>query len=272
MPHLGEHTAADQMPVFVVHLLEIVQVDKDQAELSLEAPRPFNLRLHLLVKVTHVEQSRAFVGDGQLLNTLHRARILNGDRRVVAQHMQKRNRIVAQRVQAAVDKLDDSQRTQARTQRHANRRPHPQRLALAIFIDRCGKPRVEAGILAHLRNNQALAVRRHPSRNAMADWNSETSQIGLGVPDGDRVVKLLAPLVQKQQRPCFRLEELLHLLHDRSQNCVPVERGSQRSRYIVKNQQVPQIGVVMDRIVLGHRCSRADSDTLDAPAGDRRSQ
>ena len=77
-----EQFAADEMPVSIVDLLEMIEVDEDDAELIAEALRAVDLGFERLVKVTRVVEAGAVVGDGEFLNALDRARLRQANRLV----------------------------------------------------------------------------------------------------------------------------------------------------------------------------------------------
>ncbi len=81
----------------IVHPFEVIQVDKDQAEGEIEAAGALELALGNGKQVPRIEQAGAVIGDGQFLDALYRAHILNGNRRVVAEHLEKGHGFVGER-------------------------------------------------------------------------------------------------------------------------------------------------------------------------------
>src|SRR5271163_268494 len=118
--NLGQQPAAGQVPVEVVDALEVVQVNEDQAEGETEAAGALKLDLGDGKQVPRVEEAGAVIGDGQFLNALHGAHILNGDRRVVAQHLEKGHGFPGQGGHAIVKQLDHAQGTIPAAQRYAD--------------------------------------------------------------------------------------------------------------------------------------------------------
>ena len=82
--NLGQQPAAGQMAMQVIDPLEVVEIDKDQAEGKIEAAGALELAFRDGKQVPGIEQAGAVIGDGQFLNALDGAHILNGDRRVVS--------------------------------------------------------------------------------------------------------------------------------------------------------------------------------------------
>src|SRR2546428_2512889 len=72
---------ANQMPVRIVHLLEMVQVDEHDREFVVVALRAVNLRLQDEAHVPRVIERSAIIGDGQLVNFLDVPRIFQRNRR-----------------------------------------------------------------------------------------------------------------------------------------------------------------------------------------------
>ena len=77
-----------------------------------------------IVEMAHVVESRGVVGDGELLNPRHVARIFNRDGRVVGQNMKKSDRVVRQLVGAWVEDFNRALRALSSPQRQRNHRTH----------------------------------------------------------------------------------------------------------------------------------------------------
>src|SRR6202011_1189111 len=84
-----QQSRANQVPVRVVDLLEVVEIDEHQGELVVVALRTVNLRLQDKAHVPRVIQRGAIVGDGQLVDALHVARVFQGNRGKVRQRFQQ---------------------------------------------------------------------------------------------------------------------------------------------------------------------------------------
>ena len=121
VPDFGQQPASHQMSMRVVDRLEVVEVDEDHAELVAEARRAVDLGFKGFVQMARIEQARAIVGDGQFLNLLDRPRILNRNRGIVAQRLQKEHLLLSQ-AHVGVDQLDHAQYAVFRAQRHADDR------------------------------------------------------------------------------------------------------------------------------------------------------
>ena len=108
--NLGEQAAADQVAVGVVDLLEVVEVDEQQAELvAAIGCRDRDLFVQQGVEVARVEEAGAVVGDGELVDQLDRARVLDGDGGVVAENAEEGDGVLAHQVELAVEELDDAE-------------------------------------------------------------------------------------------------------------------------------------------------------------------
>src|SRR6266568_7309562 len=86
---LRQQLASNQVSVRVVHLLEVVKIDEEDGEFIVETRRAIDFRFQRLVKVARVVEASAIVRDGEFLDFLYRARVLDGDRGKVAQRLQE---------------------------------------------------------------------------------------------------------------------------------------------------------------------------------------
>lgn len=109
---------------------------------------------------------------------------------------------------------------------------------------------LESSVLFDVGNDEAFSVQCDPSCHAFAEGYAEVSEFGLALTDRDGVVEVFAGFVEDEEGPCFRLEELLHLLHDGVQHGIEVERGRKGSREIVKDDEIFPIRI---RSLLSHR-------------------
>src|SRR6185369_4116442 len=149
------------MPVSVIYLLKVIEINKQHAELISEARGTVYLRLKCLIEMTRVVKSGAIIRDREFLNSLHCSRILNGDSGVVTQRLQEVHLLIGKVLEVNVHQLDYAQHPQLGTHRHADNRP---RLPLCHFIDTLSKARIGHDI----RNDEPLAMFCHPSGNALA--------------------------------------------------------------------------------------------------------
>ena len=107
---LGQQAAADEVAVGVVDLLEVVEVDEEQAEACLgDGCGELDLLVQQGVEVAGVEEAGAVVGDGELVDELDRAGILDGDGGVVAEDAQEGDGVLALQVELGVEELDDAE-------------------------------------------------------------------------------------------------------------------------------------------------------------------
>src|SRR5215469_3677731 len=100
---LGKQLASDEVSVSVVHLLEVIEVNEQYAELISKAVGAIDLGFQRFVEVAGVVEAGAVVGDRQFLNLLDRARIIYGDGGVVAKGMEKEHFIVSKALHGAVN-------------------------------------------------------------------------------------------------------------------------------------------------------------------------
>src|SRR5205823_11447685 len=78
VPDLRQQLRSYQVAVRVVHRLEVVQVNEDDAELMPESRRAVDFRFQRFVQMPRVVQAGAVICDGQLLNALYRLGVFNG--------------------------------------------------------------------------------------------------------------------------------------------------------------------------------------------------
>src|SRR5205823_206121 len=102
----GEELRADQVAVGIVDTLEVVEIDKDDAEFMSETRRAVNLGFERLVEMPRVVEAGAIVGDGQFLDALDSARVIDGDSGVIAKCIQKEQLVVTEGLHGAIDELD----------------------------------------------------------------------------------------------------------------------------------------------------------------------
>ena len=113
--------------------------------------------------MTSIIEAGAVVSDRQFLNLFDSARVVNGNRSVVAQRMEKKHLIVGKALHGAVNQLDNTEHPVFRLQRHAD---DGARLPLCHFVNTFG----EAGIAINVRNKQRFTVFCHPAGDAFADF------------------------------------------------------------------------------------------------------
>ncbi len=73
------------MPVSIVNLLEVIEVDEYQGEFVVVALRAINFGIQNKTHVPRVVQRGAVIGDGQLVDALHVPRIFQRNRGEVRQ-------------------------------------------------------------------------------------------------------------------------------------------------------------------------------------------
>src|SRR5579863_4869013 len=99
------------MAVRVIDRFEVIEIDEQNAELVSETRRAVNLGLKRLVEMARVVESSAVVGDGQFLDLLDPARILDGDGCVVAERLEEEKLRLRELRHVHVDQLNDAQDT-----------------------------------------------------------------------------------------------------------------------------------------------------------------
>jgi hypothetical protein len=195
-----QQLAAHQVAVRIVDQLEAVQVKEGQAHRRPIPSASLKLLRQNIVKMAGVVKARAVVGDAQLLDAGHIARVLNGNGRVVGQNVQEGDGRVVQPVGAGVEDLNDAMRSLAPTQWHGDHRPHSLRFQRPLSA--------EAGVVIRFGHNQRLAVQCHPAGHALAHLHPQAAQLSLLPAAGDGVVELLSLLIQHQQRPELGFDEV----------------------------------------------------------------
>src|SRR5437899_8653537 len=98
------------MPMRVVDLLEVIEVDEHDGELIVVTLGAVNLRLQDETHMPRVVEGGAVIGDGEFMNALDVAGILKSDGRKIRKRFQK---FEVTRVEAvrphAVDQLNDAE-------------------------------------------------------------------------------------------------------------------------------------------------------------------
>ena len=156
-----QQLAAHQMAVGVIDVLEMIEIDEDHAEFVFEAGRAIDFRLQRLVQVPRIVEAGAVIGDGQLLDLLDGAGVVDGDGGIIAERLQKEHFGVAEIIEHAIDQLDDAQGAVLGAQRYAHYRAG---LPLGHFINTLGK----SWIGVNVGDNQRFPVLRYPTGNALA--------------------------------------------------------------------------------------------------------
>ena len=133
-----------------------------------------------------VVEAGAFVGDAELLDAGHVARILDGDGRVVGENVQEGDGVVGHLVGARIEDLDDAVRAFAAAQGHGNDGAHLARLAAALIAD--------ARIVLGFGNDERFAVLGNPAGHALADLDAQVAERGLLAAGGNGVVELMVAL------------------------------------------------------------------------------
>ena len=124
LPGARQQLAADQMAVRVIDQLEAVQIKEGQAYGKAEAAAAFQLPAEHIVKMAHVEEPGGVVGDGELLDAGHVARVFNGDGRVVGKDVQEGDGVVGELLGAGIEDLNRAVRAFAAAQRQGDDRTH----------------------------------------------------------------------------------------------------------------------------------------------------
>src|SRR5216684_2134423 len=177
----------------VVHLLEMVQVDEYDREFVVVALRAVNLRLQDEAHVPRVIKRSAIVGDGQLVNFLNVSRVFQRNRGEVRKRFEQLQVARIESVRPhAIDQLDDSQASIAKSYRHRDDRL---RLRLGLFVHLREKPRVLRGV----RYNNSFTVLRDPAGNSLPNLDAHVLQRLRGLPHRQLKVELLFGLIQQQQ-------------------------------------------------------------------------
>ena len=214
---------------------EAIEIHEHEAEGLARA----HLFVQHAVEMPCVEQAGDVVGDGQLLDQRHRPRVLNRNCRVVAEDAQEGDGILRQQVQLAVQQLDYAERLIAGSYGQTGNRMNIQ---VRVF-SREGRPvRVERNV----RHDERVAAGCDPARNAFAERHSQTLEAFRIFANRNGVKKFIGLLVDHQERPALRPEELCHLVHDGAQDLFQFEARSQSARYIVEHPKVIHLAAFDD--------------------------
>ena len=117
---VGEQVAAHEVTVRVVDQLEKVEVKESQAHGEIETDGPRQFAAENIVEMARVEEAGSVVGDGELLNARHVARIFNGDGGMIGQDVQEGDCVVVHAIGARIENFDDPIGSLAAEQWHCN--------------------------------------------------------------------------------------------------------------------------------------------------------
>jgi hypothetical protein len=157
----GEQLGADQVAVRVVDGLEMIEVDEHERKFVAVALRAVDLRLQNEIQVPRVVQAGAIVGDGELVDALHVARVFQGDGGEIRQGFEQRQVALLKSLPAhAVDQLDDAEAMFAEAHGTATM----ERVSILVFSSTLEKKRVS---LLTSGTITASLVLGHPSGNAL---------------------------------------------------------------------------------------------------------
>src|ERR1043166_2841041 len=109
MSNFRQKLAAGEVAVRVIDLLEVVEVDEQHRELVTEAGRTIDLGLKSFIKMPGVIQASAVVGDGQFLDALDRARVIDGNGGIVADGTKEKHLAFGEAGHSHVDQLNDGE-------------------------------------------------------------------------------------------------------------------------------------------------------------------
>src|SRR5580700_5646197 len=210
------------MAVGVVHLLEMIEIDEHQRELIIVALRTVNFRLEDEAHVAGVVETRAIVGDGQFVNSLHVPGIFERDGRKVGKSFEKLEVALVKTFWAeAIDQLNDSEASVAEFNRDGNDRLRFG-LGLLVYL------REETSVFRSVRHHHGLAVLRHPAGNSLAHLNAYVFERLGSFAYGQFEVEFLFGFIEQQKRPVIRAQKLVNFLHDGAKNLVKLQRRGQR--------------------------------------------
>src|SRR6266850_7853110 len=210
------------MSVRVVHLLEMIEIDKDDRKLVIVPLRAVDFRLQDEAHVPRVVERGAVVLDSQLVNSLHVARVLESDGGKVRERFEQ---FQVPRIETfgpdAIDQLDHAQAGVAKLYGHGNDRL---RLGFCFFVDLPEESRV----LRRVRHDDGLAVLRYPPGYSLPHLDAHVFQRLRGLAYRQFEVQFLRGFVEQQQRPVVRPQELVNLFHDGAENLIELQRRRQR--------------------------------------------
>src|SRR5262249_12857 len=106
---LLQQLASHQVSVRVIDVFKVIQIQEDHAELVTETRGAVDLRLQGLIQMAGIVKTGAVVRNGEFLNLLHSAGVIDGNGSVVAQGMQEEHLLLAEAFHGAIDELDHTQ-------------------------------------------------------------------------------------------------------------------------------------------------------------------
>ncbi len=224
----------------VVDLFEVVEVDEEQAEAGLgDGCGQLDLLVQQGVEVACVEEAGAVVGDGELVDELDGAGVLDGDGGVVAEDAQEGDGVLALQVELGVEELDDAEGFVAGTDGDAGDG--------ADFEFRMGaREGAPLDVEGDVWDDQGIACGGDPSGDSLAHGHMQALE-ALGVlADGDGVVEMLGLLVDHEHGPALWAEELGHFIHDDEQDIFELEGLGEGARDLVKDAEMVQLAAIDD--------------------------
>src|SRR5712692_8649118 len=191
---------ANQVPMGIVHLFEVIEVKKDDGELVPVTGGTVDFGIQNEVEVPGVVKRGAVVGDGQFVDTLDVSSILERNGRVIRQILQDGNVVLTETSLAQeADQLDNSQDFLAALDGDTDDRT-------GIRQGHLVKPVRKPGIFLDVLHQDWLAALRHPSGYPLAQLQPHVFQLVGASSDGNLEVKLLRLLIQHEKRPGVRLQ------------------------------------------------------------------
>ena len=110
---------------------------------------------------------------------------------------------------------------------------------LKLLIDLAEEARVFRGIGHH----HGFAVLGHPAGNSLPDLDAHVFQRRGGFPDRQLEIQFLLGLIEEQQRPVFRAQKFIDLLHDGAENLIELQRRRQRLPQLLEDRDLARLAL-----------------------------
>ena len=222
---LAQDLAAGEVAVPVVDVLEVVEVEEDDAAVAAVARDPGELLRQAQVQVALVVEAGQAVALGDLVRAPRVEQVLDRDRGVVGEDLEEPPVLLAEPAgPGAVDELEDAADRGLDADRHAE---HGLRLEAVGQVERRVEERIVDDVVRHVRDARRVDVADdadagvHPlaeARLAVGAVGRDEDELVL-----EPVVRVLRHRVVEQDRAGLRGNEFVGLLEDLAQKPVDLD-------------------------------------------------
>ena len=190
LSHLPQQFAANQMSILIIDVLEVVEIQKQQAEFVTEALRAVNLLGKHRKQMARIVQASAIVGDAELLNALNSASVLNGNCGVVGESLEQ-NLVAGIDLHVDTDQLDNAQHLATCPDRHAD---HGTSIGEETVILAAA---LHARVPVDISDHKRLSVPGDPFCEGFAGFQCENINSLARLANRGRIIEFLAGFIEQ---------------------------------------------------------------------------